>query len=61
VTLGEIAGSSFVSVYDITHVLRFNHVYEPPFGRAKEIGSNWHPLGEWFSRRIAGQWSQRSV
>lgn len=41
-----------VSLYDITHVFQFSHVYELPFGHGKTIGNNWNPvvnglLGGW--------------
>jgi hypothetical protein len=47
-----------VSLFDITHVLAFTHVYELPFGRGKKVGANWNPvvngvLGGW---AINGIW-----
>jgi hypothetical protein len=47
-----------VSLYDVTHAFRFNHVYDLPFGRGKKFGSNWNPvvngiLGGW---QINGIW-----
>ena len=41
-----------VSLFDITNVLEFTHVYELPFGRGKKVGANWNPvvngvLGGW--------------
>ena len=46
------------SLYDMTHVLRFNHVYELPFGHGKSVGNNWNAvvngfLGGW---QINGMW-----
>ncbi len=48
-----------VSVFDITHVFQFSHVYELPFGRGKKIGGNWNAivngfLGGW---QVNGIWT----
>jgi hypothetical protein len=42
----------------MTHVLRFNHVYDLPFGRGKKFGNDWNPvvngiLGGW---QVNGIW-----
>jgi len=41
-----------VSQFDIPHVLQFSYVYQLPFGKGKQLGSNWHGvvdsvLGGW--------------
>lgn len=41
-----------VSQYDIPHVLQFSYVYQLPFGKGKQFGSNWNRvvdsvLGGW--------------
>jgi hypothetical protein len=51
-----------VSIFDITHVLQFNHVYELPFGHGKKFGQSWHPvvdgfLGGW---QVSGIWTINS-
>jgi len=48
-----------VSLFDITNVLQFSHVYELPFGRGKKVGSNWNSvtqafLGGW---QLNGIWT----
>jgi hypothetical protein len=48
-----------VSIYDITHVLQFSHVYQLPFGHGKKFGGNWNPvvngiLGGW---EVNGIWT----
>jgi hypothetical protein len=33
-----------VSQYDIPHVIQFSYVYQLPFGKGKQFGSNWNGL-----------------
>jgi hypothetical protein len=58
----NLEGERAVSVFDITHVLQFNHVYELPFGRGKRFGQNWNSvvnaaLGGW---QVSGIWTLNS-
>jgi hypothetical protein len=58
----NLEGERAVSVFDITHVLQFNHVYELPFGRGKKFGQHWNPvvngaLGGW---QVSGIWTLNS-
>jgi hypothetical protein len=58
----NLEGERAVSVFDITHVLQFNHVYELPFGHGKRFGQNWNPvlngaLGGW---QVSGIWTLNS-
>jgi hypothetical protein len=58
----NLEGERAVSLFDITHVLQFNHVYELPFGRGKKFGQNWNPvlngvLGGW---QVSGIWTINS-
>ncbi len=48
-----------LSEFNDTHVFQFSHVYQLPFGRGKQFGSNWNPvvngiLGGW---QVSGIWT----
>ena len=46
-----------VSLFDVTHVFQFTHVYELPFGHGKKIGGNWNPVAD----AILGGWAFNGI
>jgi hypothetical protein len=46
-----------VSQYDIPHVIQFSYVYQLPFGKGKQFGSNWNGLVD----SVLGGWQTNGL